>query len=190
MSPAIRAAADSFIYDVAMLLHVAALLDRAGLARICPATGWTLQQTLGHLTASYERYAGALERRVAGQHAPWEPVSSAVTAAAERDTPPEVLCERMASARARILHSLEAISPAMEAAPLADGYPPLGEVVTAWSRHGSGHAVDFLEAAPDLAEDPLILNWAYHAFPGEDPSLDQRRRDLLARLRAARKEGR
>jgi hypothetical protein len=187
MSPGLRAAADSFIYDVAMLLHIAALLDDKALARTCPATGWTLRQTLGHLAVSYERYAGALERRLRGEYAPWEPVPSAVTVAAERDTAVDDLRRRMTAARQRILDALAAVTPGIEASPLAEGFPPLSEVVEAWSRHGSGHAVDFLEAAPERA-DALMMNWAYHPFPGEDPALDKRRRDLLSRLKAARED--
>jgi hypothetical protein len=190
MSPELRAAADSFIYDVAMLLHVSDSLGDRDFERTVAATGWTLRQTFGHVAASYERYAGALERRVRGEHAPWEPVPSVVTAAAEKETPADVLAERMLGARRRILASLEVVTPGQEASPLADGFPPLRQVVAAWARHGSGHSVDILEAAPDLGGDPLIIGWAFYPQPGEDGSLRGRRDALLERLRKLQKESR
>ena len=36
----------------------------------------------------------------------------------------------------------------------------LGTVVAAWTGHASAHALDFLEAAPDLLDDSFVLNWA------------------------------
>jgi hypothetical protein len=188
VSPELRAAADSFIYDVAMLIHVANSLDEAALAKVSAATGWTLRQTLGHVAASYERYSGALSRRLAGEHAPWPNVPSSETAALERDTHVADVCGRLTAARASILASLEQVTPGQESAPLAEGFPPLGDVVERWSRHGSAHAVDFLETMPALGGDALILGWVLYPRAGEDAGLAARREPALAAVRKHFKE--
>ena len=188
MSAALRAAADAFTYDIAMLIHVADLLEDVGLELRCDATGWTTRQSLGHLAANYERYATAFERRAAGQQPFAEPYDAArnnpLIAEAERDTPPETLIERLRLARARILASMAHVSPGMERAPFGEGLPALLDVARAWSRHGAAHAVDFIEAAPTLATDLLVANWAFYPLEGEDARLDQRRKALLKQLRS------
>lgn len=192
MSHELRAAADAFIFDVAMLLHVADVLGEEGMERRCDASGWTTRQTLGHLAANYERYAATLEMRIAG--APALPArndpeaANPLIAEAERTTPLAELVVRTAAARSRIVEALGLVTPGQEVAPIRKGAPPLLVVVTGWSGHGSSHALDFIEAAPELARDALVLNWAYYPQPGEPPSLGQRREAMLNRLREMREE--
>lgn len=187
MSPELRAAADSFIYDVSMLLHVSTLLDGERLGRVCGATGWTLGQTLGHLAASYEHYGRALSGRLAGEPVTW-PSPDCDAGVVEPGMPGDALAARMAAARREILATVAAVPPAMESGPAADGLPSLRETLRAWAHHGSDHALDFLETAPELAADPLILNWAYYPHPGEPPALDARRKALLVRLKGRKRD--
>ena len=70
VSAGLRAAADGFIYDIAVLIHVADLLGEEGMEARCEATGWTTRQTLGHLVANYERYATLFGQRLAGEPIP------------------------------------------------------------------------------------------------------------------------
>jgi hypothetical protein len=192
MSPELHAAADAFVYDVAMVLHVTDLLGEPGLALRNEGTGWTMRQTVGHLAANYEKYAAAFERRIAGERAipPPDPSrSNEAIAEAERDTPTAELAGRLLDARRRILAALAAFSPGQESSALSEGSRSLVQVTTIWSRHGADHAVDFLEAAPQLAEERLVLNWVFHPAPGEPPDLDRRRQALLARLGAAEQKG-
>jgi hypothetical protein len=192
MSPELHAAADAFVYDVAMVLHVTDLLGEPGLALRNEGTAWSLRQTVGHLAANYEKYAAAFERRLAGERAipPRDPSrSNEAIAEAERDTPSAELAGRLLEARRRILAALAAFSPGQETSPLSDGSRSLLEVAGIWSRHGAEHAVDFLEAAPHLAGDRLVLNWVFHPMPGESPDLDRRRQALLARLGASQQKG-
>lgn len=43
-----RAAADAVLYDAGHYLHLLDLLDEVSLAVACPATGWTVRETIAH----------------------------------------------------------------------------------------------------------------------------------------------
>ena len=193
VSAELRAVGDAFIYDIAVLLHVAELLGEEGMEARCDATGWTTRQTLGHLVANYERYAALFGQRLAGEpippHGSDTDERNAMIAETERNTDPEVLLQRLQAARADIVQRLAAVSPAMERVEFGPGRPPLRELARAWSGHGASHAVDFLEAVPVLAEDAIVANWVFYPRDGEPASLHARRQTLLKQLRANAKKG-
>ena len=165
----LRAAADRFIYDIAALRTVADLLEDAEFAAVCPATGATVAATFGLLLQHYDAAVATIASPPAG--APQLPVVP---------VDPEELDELLVSAICNIVHALTALS----------ARPPQPVVIDAavsLSSIGANHALDFLEAVPELAQDPLLLNWAIFPVPGEPAGLHERRLALIKRAREDRK---
>ncbi len=156
-----RAAADRFIFDVANVRTVVACLPPDALEACVLATGWTARQTLAHLAETQGWYARALLRVLSG-----EPLRTGEETADRNraqlklhaSTQSEELLARYAAGRDLTIRTLRWFTSNPALADL-DG-TRLGTVVAAWTGHASAHALDFLEAAPDLLDDSFVLNWA------------------------------
>lgn len=200
MLPLLRAVSDRFIYDNATLVTVAALLDAGGTNEgRCAATGWTPRQTLGHLGYAQEGYAVALERVVAGEPItrPSGRLNQQQQAAQYAAADVSALIGELHAGRDRVLAALSALSDMLAAAPFAEhtGTLTVAEVVSGFfATHMREHGIDLLEAAPALAEDPVVLDWALEpAFAeGREPEWLARRRAVIeaARQRLGRKRQR
>ncbi|MCA9830863.1 MAG: hypothetical protein R3B97_00145 [Dehalococcoidia bacterium] len=165
----LRAAADRFIYDIAALRTVADLLEDAEFDAICPATGATVAATFGLLLHHYDGAVATISQPAAG--ASELPIAH---------VGPEEVDELLASAICDIVQALTAPS-------AAAAQPGVVDAVVSSSSIGANHALDFLEAVPELAQDSLLLNWAIFPVPGEPAGLHERRLALIKRAREARK---
>lgn len=183
MNTALRAAADRLIYDVAALRTVAGSIEDPEFTAICPATGLSVAATFAQLVEGYRAAAASLVALAGSAPAIPEgwPGTSAATPPGHVD--PDDVDELLATALCDIIDALAALPP-------ASATPPVVEVVTAWSAIGANHALDFIEAVPALAFDPLLFNWAVFPTPGEPAGLHERRAAAIKRARAARKKAR
>ena len=178
MNVALRAAADRFIYDVAALRTIGDSLEEAEFDAVCAVTGRTVAATFGLLVAHYRAVAVALGALPGPTHGAnlelptVEPVDG---------LDPDEVDESLASIICDIVDGLSTL-------PSGNATPAVINAVTGWSSVGAQHALDFLEAVPDLVADPLLLNWAIFPVPGEPAGLHARRLDLVKRAREAGKK--
>jgi len=179
MTPELRAIIDRLMFDQATTLHIVTSLPDGGTARMIEGTGGTVAQLVAHFAASQEACATALRRWLAG--APAEP--------------PRFACEAvdggeaaLADAEAGLRVSLRALFAVLHEIPDERLGEPFGEASAietfhAWERHYLDHALDLVDAAPEVRLDPLVLNWVLHTSFDDERSR-ARQRALLEELRA------
>ena len=184
--PGLRAAIDRFWLDGANLVYVASLLEGELAERRCQATGWTMRQTVAHLAESPRWYGEALAHFVAGKPGfPSDPNPTdrnAAHATRHATTPIADLLALHSANRTATLLGLRGLTPDEQAGSL--GRATVIATAEAWSLHYAHHALDFLEAVPEVQLDPLLVNWAFWAdFP--DDAWNARRDALLKAVRKA-----
>lgn len=178
MNTALRAAADRFIYDIAALRAVGDSLEEAEFDAICPATGHSVVVTFAQLVEGYRAAARAVRVLAESASAPqdWPP---------EPEPPDPATLPAPGDIDGALAHAVRELLQALAALPAPRVTSAVEKTVVAWSRTGSLHAIDFFEAVPALAADPLLLSWALFPLPGEPRELHGRRLDVLKRARAA-----
>ncbi len=180
MNIALRAAADRCIYDVAALRTVAESLDDAEFAAVCPATSATVGETFAKVVGGYRAAFASLAALIESDPVVPDGWPGQPAPAATGPVAPDDVDEFLATALCDLVGALAALPEAMATNSVASA-------VTTWSTIGAAHALDSLKAVPDLALDPLLLNWAVFPTPGEPPGLHERR---LAVMKRARKNSR
>ncbi|MCE7927749.1 MAG: maleylpyruvate isomerase N-terminal domain-containing protein [Dehalococcoidia bacterium] len=181
----VHALADKLIYDVAMARYLAATLPKNGLERKIPG-GWTVRQLIGHLGDAQARYAAALANVLAGEPPfpggfdPERQNSAAAPAFASARLP--ALLESLDQTRSSLLDLMGSFSPAQLEMPFSHGLS-LIEALGAWSGHIEGHALDVIDAVPELGRDPMVLNWVLYADYTADPGRLVRQQRLLEAVR-------
>ncbi|MGD9933757.1 MAG: hypothetical protein AB7T37_08545 [Dehalococcoidia bacterium] len=180
MNVALRAAADRFIYDVAALRTIGDSLEDAEFHAICPAVGRSVLSTFGLLVSHYR--AAALALKNLRGFAPGSPFELPTIEPTDTASPDEI-DKALAAVVCELLDALNAL-------PSSNVTPSVTAAVSAWSSVGAHHALDFLEAVPELAQDPLLLSWAVFPVSGEPAGLHDRRIAVLKQARDARKKQR
>lgn len=179
MTPELRAIIDRLMFDQATTLHIVTSLPDGGTARMIEGTGGTVAQLVAHFAGSQEACAAALGRWLAGE--PAEPPRFSCTTADDE-------AATLTDAEARLRVSLRALFAAFHEIPDERLGEPFGEATAidtfhAWERHYLDHALDLVDAAPEVRLDPLVLNWVLHAGFSDERSR-MRQRALLEELRA------
>lgn len=187
MESAIQSICDRFVLDIACLHAVAEMLPERSLERRVPATSWTVRQTFNHVALAIHEYGSMVARFLEG-----EPV---IAAGFDRDTLnaghvsqagvtplPEILAS-LGHARDRLFAALERLSPTQHEMPFA------GEVMVAvladWSQHGARHALELLEALPEIRFEPFFLSWLLGSELGGSEEISARRERLRTDAMAA-----
>ena len=168
MMPEVRAAADRFMMDCANLRYLIAGVPADALEREITPLGWTLRQTIGHVVATQERYADTVARfnthESEGGAFDLAAINAAV-AEATRATPLPELMMRLDKSLITLFAGLAQLPEDDTDASLAW----LVKAVTQWSSHISDHAIDFVDAVPEVRMDPMVLNWVlYTDYHGDD----------------------
>lgn len=177
MTPELRAIIDRLMYEQATVTHIVMSLPPGGIDRVMQGPGWTVRQLVAHFADTQEGYGAAIERWLAGEPAVPDDSDTdrinALTAAANTETAlPELLT--------RLRKSLRALFVALHHVPDGKLGEPLGgpsaiETFHAWERHYRDHALDLLDAAPEVKFEPLVLNWILYAdFDDDDARVRQR----------------
>lgn len=185
MLPQVRALADKLIYDVAMVRYMAANLPKGGLERKIPG-GWTVRQLIGHLGDAQARYAAALANVLAGEPpfpGGFDPMGQneiAAPAFARARLP--ALLESLGATRDALLNMMESFTPEQVNEPFSHGLSLAG-ALGMWSGHIEGHALDVIDAVPELGRDPMVLNWVLYADYASDPGRQLRQQRLFESVR-------
>lgn len=185
MVPEVRALADKLIYDVAMVRYMATSLPKGGLERAIPG-GWTVRQLLGHLGDAQARYVDALARSAVGEPPfpsgfdPDRLNSAAAPAFAKARLP--ALLDSLGSTRDALLDLLSPLTAEQLGSSFSHGLTLLG-ALQAWSGHLEGHALDIIDAVPELGRDPMVLNWVLHADYSRHPGRHARQQRLFEEVR-------
>lgn len=170
MTPELRAIVDRFMYEQATVTHIVMSLPPGGAERVLDGTGWSIRQLVAHFADTQDGYASAIERWLAGEQVVPDDFdtdsANANTVAAVADTPlPELLL--------RLRRSLRQLFAAFQAIPderLSEPFAGQSAIETfhGWERHYLNHALDLLDAAPEVRYEPLVLNWLlYGEFTDE-----------------------
>jgi hypothetical protein len=165
MLPGLRAAADRVLFDVANLKYAVDVLDGELDAR-CPATGWTVRQTLAHLPDWLAFHASAVERWLANEPLVpegWEiDAQNAEMVDRHTGTTGAAIVLDLQAARDRLIRVYERVTVARAAEPIptARGETTVVALAEGATRHTIGHVLDLLEASPRLRSDLFLLNWA------------------------------
>jgi hypothetical protein len=159
--PAVRAAADRFIYDCANVKHIITSLPPEALDRAVPGSGWNGRQIAAHIAASQVEYAAILERWLAGRRAIDDDFDldaiNRQTAEAHRSTSVTALCVALDESLVRLIPQLERIDDDAMARPI--GRYRTGGVMRVWAAHAREHGRELLALAPGLEDDPLVASW-------------------------------
>lgn len=190
MLPAVRAVADRVILDTANIKYIAAILPEGALERRLPAGDRTVHDLFAHFAATEDLHADVCDRFLAG--GPGYPPgfdidafnAEAVAEAAEDSL--AALIDRFEAARARLLACYERLDAAQLKASVRDR--SLLGVLDGWSRHYARHAMDVLDAVPEIRFDSVVLNWVLHADLRDHPSFERQRRLFEEVRQMARKE--
>lgn len=191
MEPDARAYADKLIYDVAMVRYMATSLPKGGLERTVPG-GWTVRQLLGHMGDAQSRYVAAISRALAGEKPfgdgfdPEQQNAAAAPGFAKAKLP--ALLAALVETRDAILGLLEPASQDQLDAPFSHGLTLVG-ALRRWSGHLEGHALDFIDAAPELRVDPMVLNWLLYADFSAVPAWQERQQKLFEEVREMLEDG-
>ena len=178
MTPELRAIADRLIYEQATLKHMVALAPEDAMRR--PAGGRTAGDTFGHLAAGMSACAAALERSLAGG-GPLAVGDGCELANASTDPLPGATRLDVTRALGSGLVSLVAALgrvPDAHLEPGADAVNAL-DALRGFGEHATGHAIELIEALPEVRMDPLVLNWLLDA-EFEDEASQAWQRALLA----------
>jgi hypothetical protein len=177
----LRAAADRIWYDTASLIYIASLVDDALLERRCAATGWTAGETIAHIADTLERCGETLERVISGE-------APGATAGTDADRSRKNASTSLASVLSRLRRGRDRAMCAIADLPrepglLIAGGQPVAEFVRDQAEHCGAHSLDFLEAVPELGQEVMVLNWALHQQPEDNPSWAARRTAIIDDVR-------
>ena len=185
MTPELRAIVDRFMFDQATFTHIVSSLPADGAARAVTGPGWTIGQLVAHFATSQERYAAAIARWLAGEEVLPpdydQDTENAAVAELHRDAPLDDSVRRLRESLRALFAAFHRVPDERLDQPFARGTAL--EAFHAWEHHYLDHALDLIDAAPEVRLDPLVLNWVLHANLGDGRSRD-RQRQLLAELRA------
>lgn len=182
-----RAQADRLIVDVANTKYLAASLAEGDIDRLCPATGWTVRQTLGHLALMLEFHADGLPG-LSGVAPPgpgsvpdWDSINAAMAGQTAHMPLPEIHAN-LVRGRDRCIEGFLDLTMLQLGREIVPGVDLLA-VLKTWDRHFAIHAIDLADALPALRRDPLVLNWVLHADYRRDPGRLARQQALAAEAR-------
>lgn len=162
MTPELRAIADRLIYEQATLKHMVALAPEDAMGR--PAGDRTAGETFGHLAAGMSACAAALEHWLASG-GPLVLGNGCELATSSTDPLPGATRLNVTRALGSGLVSLVAALgrvPDAHLEPGADGVNAL-DALRGFGEHATGHAIELIEALPEVRMDPLVLNWVLAA---------------------------
>jgi len=169
--PEARAVADRFMYDTGNLKLLATQLPGGALERPVPAQGWTVRQVLAHLAAGQLAYAEVLDRIASGSEGLTvedldQPRIAADRAVSVDARPLPSILEDLDSSLRRLVAQLNVLTG--DSLQLRVDETTVLALLLSWSGHAAGHAIEMLEALPELRGDPMLLNWLlYQDFSDE-----------------------
>ncbi|MEO6397985.1 MAG: DinB family protein [Tepidiformaceae bacterium] len=186
--PEARAVADRFMFDTGNLKLLASLLPIDALARQVSALGWTVQGAFAHLAAAQAGYAGCLEALPSSlplSAAAFDEPRLAADRAVQGELPalPAILDEFDSSLR-RLVARLDVLGE--EALACRVGAFTVLDNLRAWSAHAAAHAIEMLEALPELRADPMLLNWLLYQDFSDQPTQFALQQTLLTEVRKRR----
>ena len=176
MTPELRAIADRFMYETAMLKHIVALLPEDALGRPVPGHEWAVRQHLGHLAHSSHVYREPVRRWLAGEDplAGWDPDAiNAETARAHATIDRRGLLDMFDAGINGLVRSFASIPDGKMAEPFGPREPL--QVFRAFEGHTQTHAIALIDAVPEARMDPLVLNWLLYARFGTDAEREWQR---------------
>ena len=184
--PEARAIADRFMFDTGNLKLLASLLPLGAPDRQVPSLGWTVRQVLAHLAAAQQGYADCLEALPSSlplSAAAFDEPRLAAARAVEGEPPalPAILDEFDSSLR-RLVARLDVLGE--EALSCRVGPDTVLDILCGWSEHAAGHAIEEIEALPELRADPMLLNWLLYQDFSDQPTQFALQQSLLAEVRA------
>ncbi len=173
------------MFETGMLKLLGTQLPAGALERLVPTTGWTVRHSLGHLATAQTAYADALEAFASASPpgtAPSDATNMADTRAVELESRPlpAILADFDASLR-RLVAQLNLVS--ADELDLAVGNLTLRHFSHVSSNHAASHAIQMLQALPELRGDPMLLNWLLYQDFSRDPADNALQQQLLAEVR-------
>lgn len=153
MTPEVRAIADRFIYEQATLKHMLNLVQESA---VVGPNGRNLSEVgsrFAHLACSLGAFAEAVARERSGTETSpdWD-----LCAAAARSAEGQGLSSRADIARV-FGEGLTSLFAELKRLPEDATSPP--EALGPMSAHCQSHAIDLVDAIPEVRMDPLVLNW-------------------------------
>ena len=161
------------MYDTGNLKLFAAQLPQGALERPVPALGWTVRQVFAHLAAGQIACAASLERLATGSATLTaedfdQPRNSADRAVSADARPLPTILEDFDSSLRRLVAQLNLLTGEALEAGVED--VTVLAVLHGWSDHAAGHAIQLLEAVPELRGDPMLLNWLLYQDFSREPA--------------------
>lgn len=173
------------MFDTGNLKLLATQLPAGALERTVPGLGWTVRKGLAHLATSQVAHADSLEwlaamsPTLAADHD--DPQLAAARAAEAESRPLPAILGDLDSSLRRLVARLSELSEEALESPV--GAQTLLEVLKAWVGHAASHAIQLLEALPELRSDPMLLNWLLYQDFSQQPTEFALQQRLFAEVR-------
>lgn len=185
MMPRILAAADQIMLDSVNLKYFAESMPADAIDRVIVPLGWTVRETIAQLVVANERFASDVQRALraltfTGEAGEDDELNAEAVAEAV-STPFRALLARLESSSASLIAAYKSFPDHLN---LPRGEAErFQELLSEDSGHMRLHAIDLVDAVPELRMDPMVLNWVLHV----DYAGDERRTAAqLALLREVR----
>ena len=155
--------------------------------RLVAPLGWTVRQTIGHIVAAYERFAYYISRAVEGEAVDADALDpdelNAAAVAESCDTPLQALLARIDLSTTSLIALYRGFREATNLT--ASQEAEVVDVITESAEHMSHHAIDLVDAVPELRTDPMVLNWVLYVDYSGDERRSAAQMTLLKEVRDA-----
>jgi hypothetical protein len=187
MMPGILAAADLLMMDSANLRYATERMPADAADRLVAPLGWTVRETIGHIVLANERFAYHIVQRLRG--IPFSGVAdeaaevNAEAVARTNDIPVRDLLARLDISATSLIAAYKALPD--QASGSKEASKAMQNAVAEDAAHMSHHAIDLVDAVPELRTDPMVLNWVLYVDYTGDERRSAAQMTLLKEVRDA-----